>query len=94
MGSAQINGISGHLIILGFLGALDQKKTGSGSELVYGKLFINITSLGSKKVLFVNENSPKMGKWAKKAVKTDIWQWVVDEVKNHLEPLFGTRLEV
>ena len=35
-----------------------------------------------------------MGKWAKKAVKTDIWQWVVDKVKNHLEPLFGTRLEV
>ena len=35
-----------------------------------------------------------MGKWAKKAVKTDIWQWVVDEVKKHLEPLFGTRLEV
>ena len=41
-----------------------------------------------------NENSSKMGKWAKTAVKTDIWQWVVDEVKNHLEPLFGTRLEV
>ena len=35
-----------------------------------------------------------MGKWAKKAVKTDTWQWVVDEVKNHLEPLFGARLEV
>ena len=51
-------------------------------------------SSGSKKVLFINDNSPKMGKWAKKAVKTDIWQWVVDEVKNHLEPLFGTRLEV
>ena len=32
-----------------------------------------------------------MGKWAKKAVKTDILQWMVDEVKNHLEPLFGTK---
>ena len=32
-----------------------------------------------------------MGKWAKMAVKTDVWQWVVDKVKNHLEPLFGTR---
>ena len=42
----------------------------------------------------VNENSPKMGKWAKTAVKPDIWQWVVHEVKNHLEPLFGTSLEV
>ena len=36
----------------------------------------------------------KMEKWAKTVVKTDIWQWAVDEVKNHLEPLFGTRLEV
>ena len=35
-----------------------------------------------------------MGKWAKRVVKTDILQLVVDEVKNHLEPLFGTRLEV
>ena len=42
----------------------------------------------------MNENTPKKGKWAKKAVKTDIWQWMVDEVKNHLESLFGTRLEV
>ena len=35
-----------------------------------------------------------MGKWAKKAVKIDIWQWVVDEVKNQLEPIFGTKLKV
>ena len=47
-----------------------------------------------QKVPFINENSPKMGKWAKKAVKRDIWQLAVDEVKNHLEPLFGTRLEI
>ena len=32
-----------------------------------------------------------MGKWAKRVVKTDILQLVVDEVKKHLEPLFGSR---
>ena len=35
-----------------------------------------------------------MRKWAKRAVNTDVWQWMVDDVKNHLEPIFGTRLEV
>ena len=40
------------------------------------------------------KKAQKMGKLTRTAVKTDMWQWAVDEVKNHLEPLFGTRLEI